>query len=172
MGKVCVRDHTLIPFVTLSRDRILPPIHTRQNKHKGCNNVIQQSKKTLAVDLQREREEDAKREARRLKRLGKASGMEDIEDVPAAAASGSAMDDAMDDDDDAPELVSKKKKFGKVKFQKQPYLPARKKALLKKSASAAPVRASLGIKKAGIRKPSALMRKTLKKMAKKREMEL
>ena len=92
----------------------------------------------------------------------------------AAAATESDMSMAVDSDTAA--AVSKKlKKFGKVKVRERPaFLPARKKAQIKeRSASAAPIHPSLGMKKSrGIRKPSAIMRKTLKKLQKKREMDL
>ena len=60
----------------------------------------------------------------------------------------------------------KKKKFGKVK------LGGIKKKVKVRLPTAAPIKKSLKLKRQGIRKPSKLMVKTLKKLAKKREMEM
>ena len=84
----------------------------------------------------------------------------------------------------------KKKRFGKIKvgsksnsIRGSSFLPDRAKHKEKKLAnshpktlanpSAAPIRAGLDMRKrSGVKKPSAVMRKTLKKMAKARGMEL
>ena len=65
---------------------------------------------------------------------------------------------------DVEQVGTKMKKFGKVKMKKARINP-----------SALPISKALGSKRrngSGIRKPSAIMKKTLKKLAKRREMEL
>jgi hypothetical protein len=119
---------------------------------------------THAVDLQREREEDAKREARRAAkeaRLAAQKGEMAVEPSSSATA-GVDMGDVAD-------ALPRKKAFGKVAIRKK--LKVGKK---EKQTSVSGIRPSLELRKRqGIRKPSAIMRKTLKKMQKKREaMEL
>ena len=114
----------------------------------GKNSNAHKSQKTTAMDLQREREDDAKKAARREKKLA-ALGMSISMDVERADAA-------------APKGGKKVKKFGKVMVGSKRKMPSIGKALEPKK------RPKLG----GIRKPSALMRKTLKKLSKKSEMEL
>ena len=113
---------------------------------------------TLAVDIARERELDEKREQKRARaaaKLAQAQGMMSVDEPPSEPAVQPA----------SATTSRKTKLFGKVKVK------AGKKIKVKHP-GAAPVRASLQLKRHGIRKPSAIMRKTLKKMAKRREMEM
>ena len=136
----------------------------------GKNSHARDHVQRHADDVVREREADAKKEARRLKaetRLeadGLASAMgAGVMDMDASVASAAA------------EEVRKKVKFGKVRLGKSAKLArAERRAGKGKKGKerVAPLRASLTGGKRGIRKPSALMRKTLKKLAKKREMDL
>jgi len=130
----------------------------------GKNSNALKHRDTHAVDLQREREEDAKREARRARKAAKLAEQQGEMAVDVAGASG-ASTAATAGESGATEV--RKKKFGKVRLGKA------KKLLKVKGPSAAPIRASLELRKrSGIRKPSAVMRKTFKKLAKKKEMEL
>jgi hypothetical protein len=121
----------------------------------GKNSNAHKHLGTLALDLQRERELDAKRAARRAKRELKC---------------GMAVDDEMEDREPqgptvaapAHAAANKIKKFGKVLLGK------RKKVGMRKSPPV--LKKSLTGGKSGIRKPSSVMRKTLKKLAKKRSM--
>ena len=117
----------------------------------GKNSNVNKSKAYLALDLQRERELDAKRAARRARNEEKL---------------GMSSDMAVDGDDNGVSKGKKMKKFGKV--------------VRKKKVSISALRPSLSLagqggskrKSGGIRKPSSIMKKTLKKMARKREMEM
>ena len=110
----------------------------------GKNSNAHKSRATLSVDLEREREDEAKRAAARTKKMSRA---------------GFPLEMEVEGTDAAP---SRMKKFGKVHVGKRKKL----------SSTALPIGKSLGAKKVskGIRKPSSVMRKTLKKMAKRREM--
>ena len=102
--------------------------------------------------MARERELDEKRELKRARaaaKLAQAQGLMSIDE--------SASEPAVE------AVPRKTKHFGKVKIGKK---------IKVKHPGAAPVRASLQLKRQGIRKPSAIMKKTLKKMAKRREMEM
>ena len=122
----------------------------------GKNSNAHKHKKVLELDLQREREEDAKRIARRAKNEAK----------HAALQGHMAVSDGGGEDDHAGTASAggKMKRFGKVIRKKKLAIPTATKALvgLRK-------RKGSGIVK---KKPSALMRKTLKKMAKRREMDM
>jgi hypothetical protein len=119
----------------------------------GKNSNAHKSLGTLALDIQREREQDAAKAARRARNEMKAGMMVD-DDAAQATADALASD--------AHVSVKKTKKFGKiVRRKKMKVLPGV--SAIKKSLST-------GKSSGGIRKPSAVMRKTLKKLAKKREM--
>ena len=120
----------------------------------GKNSNAHKSKATTNMDIEREREDDARRAAIRLRKeskLREAAGEMDVAETADASAEAA--------------IGKSKKKFGKVMLKKR----------AKINPSAMPIGKSLGPKKrlkGAIRKPSGIMKKTLKKLAKKREMDM
>ena len=119
----------------------------------GKNSNVHTNLKYISEDLRKEREADAKKAAKRVRaeeKLAEQSGQMIVE---ADAAS------------------SKKKSFGKIKVSSIGKIKAGGKTKEgKKSRKGnlimnAAIKPSLGVKKKGIRKPSSLMKKTLKKIA-------
>ena len=121
----------------------------------GKNSNVNKKKATLELDLQQGREEDAKRLARRAKK-----------ELKLGMAVESAVDDQSEDGGVDGALAgvaqARTKKFGKIKRKKKIALPGGRPTLPGAS------KLSRGIKK----KPSGLMRKTLKKLAKREQMQL
>ena len=149
----------------------------------GKNSNVHLNRSYIEDDIRREREEEAKRQARRLQKeqkLRERSGDMLIEEpgqaaAAAAAAAATAAAAAMGVD----EIIGAKKaknkpgptkKFGKVSVgsSSAKKLSQAKKLRLQQKAKAPTVQKHLELKKSGIRKPSNIMKKTLKKMAKKR----
>ncbi len=126
----------------------------------GKNSNVHKSRAYLALDIQREREAELKKQQRREKR-----------ELAAAEASGEMIVDhgsKTSAPQSMPEVIVDARgphKFGKVKIGKKKVKVAGAPMGLKKSLENKK-------KSKGIRKPSSLMRKTLKKLARKREMEL
>lgn len=124
------------------------------------------------MDLQREREEDAKREARRvakLARLADRSGAMVVEAAHASAVASTVPSSSSASGDRPAASAPRKKAFGKVQVGKRLKMKKEK----PHNPSAAPLRAGLELRKRhGIRKPSAVMRKTLKKLHKSQGMEV
>ncbi len=117
----------------------------------GKNSNAHKNRPYVDMDIAREREDDARRALLRARREAKlAAGPDAVMDVAGEPGEGKAK--------------RKLKKFGKVIVKKKARI----------NPSAIPIRKSLTVKRksSGIRKPSALMRKTLKKLAKKQEMDL
>ena len=148
----------------------------------GCpampnSNVHKHAQTTIAEDLRKEREADAKKLAKREKTERKllingemTSLFSGMDMTQSGSGSGAAIASAA-----AAAVKRKAKAFGKgIKLSGRTKLGGigKKKRLKVKLPGAAPIKPSLGLKKQGIRKPSALMRKTFKKMAKKRAMEM
>ena len=159
----------------------------------GKNSNVHKRRVTLAVDLAREKEDDAKRELKRARtaaKLAEQQGMMTVDDTSESAAAASAAVEAAasaftftatsvpggsTSTANGQTVPRKTKLFGKVAIGSKVALGKKKKKLKGTAADpgSAPVRAGLVSKKSrGIKKPSAIMRKTLKKMAKKREMEM
>ena len=159
----------------------------------GKNSNVHKRRVTLAVDLAREKEDDARRELKRARtaaKLAEQQGMMTVDDTSESAAAASAAVEAAasaftftatsvpggsTSTANGQTVPRKTKLFGKVAIGSKVALGKKKKKLKGTAADpgSAPVRAGLVSKKSrGIKKPSAIMRKTLKKMAKKREMEM
>ena len=111
----------------------------------GKNSNAHKSQDTHNLDMMRERELEAKRAAKRATREAKLGVEGDMEVVDEGSA--------------------KTKKFGKMKMGRKV-----KVALGGGKTAVTVLKPSLSGGKRGIRKPSQIMRKTLKKMAKRREM--
>ena len=143
------------------------PTHARAcGRAMGKNSNVHKGLATLAVDLAREKEADAKRERKRAHaaaKLAERQGLMAVEEADGMAAASSAGSAAVAA---ASQPERKTKAFGKVKVGIHKKLKVKSKGI--------PLRAGLEPRKrhGAIRKPSAVMRKTLKKMAKKREMEM
>jgi hypothetical protein len=141
----------------------------------GKNSKIWKGKERHADDVERERRDDAKREARRARdeaKLARGGGPSAVQvgmDVEAEAEVTEAIVGAVK------QKFGKVKLSGKLKFKKssshQRAFADKLKKKLGKGKAHLPVRPSLTGGKSGIRKPSQLMKKTLKKLAKKNEME-
>jgi len=127
----------------------------------GKNSNVHKSQAYTSLDLQREREKDAKREARRVRK--EALHAERAGEMMVEGGGDSSLEVGAGGEAGAGGDGVRLKRFGKVK----------RRAKVKLSV-AQPVRKSLELKKGsrGIRKPSSIMKKTLKKMAAKRGMEL
>ena len=124
----------------------------------GKNSNVHRNLPYIQADIAREREDDLKRQKLREKR----------EALAAQRQEGSAMDVAGVPGEG--KAKRKLKKLGKLIAKKKVVIQTHK---TKVKPSAIPIRKSLtGIKKRAKNKPSALMRKTLKKLAKKHEMEM
>ncbi|KOO24808.1 hypothetical protein Ctob_006551 [Chrysochromulina tobinii] len=124
----------------------------------GKNSNVHRNLPYIQADIAREREDDLKRQKLREKR----------EALAAQRQEGSAMDVAGVPGEG--KAKRKLKKLGKLIAKKKVVIQTHKQ---KVNPSAIPIRKSLsGIKKRAKNKPSALMRKTLKKLAKKHEMEM
>ena len=124
----------------------------RRTVSMGKNSNAHKNKKILELDLQRERDEDAKRLARRAKNEAKLAALQGymaVSDEPEDASTTGTG--------------GKLKRFGKIIRKKKLAIPGATKALV-----GLHKRKGSGIKK----KPSALMRKTLKKRAKQQEMDM
>ena len=135
----------------------------------GKNSNVHKSLGTLAEDLRKEREMEEKKALKRRRREMKMAEKNGEMLVEAAASTG-ALGISVDD------LQAKKTRaLGKIKLNKAPKTmfagQLAKKSKLSKSVKST-VQPSLELKKRGIRKPSAIMRKTMKKMARERGMEL
>ena len=130
----------------------------------GKNSNVHKSRATLAEDLRKERELEAKKALKRQRREAAAAEQagEMITDSSSAAAAIPVSRAAL-----APEVGPRgPSKFGKVKVGKKKIKIVGGPAGITKSITNTK-------KSRGIRKPSSVMRKTLKKMAKKRDgMEL
>jgi hypothetical protein len=163
----------------------------------GKNSNAHKSRATIAEDIRRERERDeaiARKRARAEARLLIANGEMDTDGAgdgsslegasTTFAADAAAVMEAKAHDalhaalpDALRKKSARKKAIGLI--GKKKVLIGKNKVMRKKqqdgersSGVVAPVRKSLELKRGGIRKPSSLMRKTLKKLAKKREMDL
>ena len=123
----------------------------------GKNSNVHKSQAYINQDILKEREEEqkkARRRARAEQRLAEQSGEMSVEEEVASER-------------------KKKKAFGKVKTStiKRMKIGKHERPLHKKHRAngGLSLKPSLQLKKGGIRKPSALMRKTLKKIAKQQD---
>ncbi len=126
----------------------------------GKNSNVNVGRKLVEFEMEREREIEEKRARKRANaeaRLARSGAVPVQMDTDGALQVAAAVAEAT------------KVRFGKVKVGKKSRFG---KAGAKSASKPAQLRPSLTGGKRGIRKPSQLMKKTLKKMQKKREMEL
>ena len=145
----------------------------------GKNSNVHKNLAYIEDDLRREREADAKRAAKRLLReqkLREQAGEMVTEEADIAAVLEQQqleLEEASAATATAAHSSSKKKmkKFGRVHVGGDRKTMGKAKKIRMQHAKPPPVRGHLDLKSTGIRKPSSIMKKTLKKMAKKKDMD-
>ena len=126
----------------------------------GKNSNVHKSLATLAEDVRKEREADEKKAKKRAKAEERLANQRGEMLVEGSSSGGKA----------AAGTSAKKKTFGKVRTSAigKVKIAGSKKAKQSKPGYSA-IKPSLQLKKSGIRKPSSLMKKTLRKIARQQD---